>query len=106
VAKRGAEIIEARGASSAASAANAAIDHVRDWVLGTRGGEWVSMAVPSDGSYEIPEGIVCGFPCTCSDGEWKIVEGLDIDDFSRERIDTSVSELQEERAGVEKLGLL
>jgi malate dehydrogenase len=106
VAKRGAEIIEARGASSAASAANAAIDHVRDWVLGTRDGEWVSMAVPSDGSYEIPEGIVCGFPCTCSDGEWKIVEGLDIDDFSRERIDTSVSELQEERAAVEKLGLL
>jgi malate dehydrogenase len=106
VAKRGAEIIEARGASSAASAANAAIDHVRDWVLGTRGGEWVSMAVPSDGSYEIPEGIVCGFPCTCSDGEWKIVEGLDIDDFSRERIDASVSELQEERAAVEKLGLL
>ena len=106
VAKRGAEIIDARGASSAASAANAAIDHVRDWVLGTHGGDRVSMAVPSDGSYEIPEGIVCGLPCTCADGEWKIVEGLDIDAFSRERIDASVTELQEERAAVEKLGLL
>jgi malate dehydrogenase len=106
VAQRGAEIIEARGASSAASAANAAIAHVRDWVLGTPPADWVSMAVPSDGSYDIPEGIVCGFPCTCSDGEWKIVEGLDIDAFSRERIDASVRELQEERAAVEKLGLL
>ena len=106
VAKRGAEIIEARGASSAASAANAAIDHVRDWVLGTPKGDWVSMAVPSDGSYDIPEGIVCGFPCTCADGEWSIVEGLEIDAFSRERIDASVRELQEEREAVEKLGLL
>jgi malate dehydrogenase len=106
VAQRGAEIIEARGASSAASAANAAIAHVRDWVLGTPPADWVSIAVPSDGSYDIPEGIVCGFPCTCSDGEWKIVEGLDIDAFSRERIDASVRELQEERAAVEKLGLL
>ena len=106
VAKRGAEIIEARGASSAASAASAAVDHVRDWVLGTRAGDRVSMAVPSDGSYEIPEGIVCGLPCTCADGEWEIVEGLDIDAFSRERIDASVTELQEERAAVEKLGLL
>ena len=106
VAKRGAEIIEARGASSAASAASAAVDHVRDWVLGTRAGDRVSMAVPSDGSYEIPEGIVCGLPCTCADGEWEIVEGLDIDAFSRERIDASVAELQEERAAVEKLGLL
>ena len=106
VAKRGAEIIEARGASSAASAASAAVDHVRDWVLGTPAGDRVSMAVPSDGSYEIPEGIVCGLPCTCADGEWEIVEGLDIDAFSRERIDASVAELQEERAAVEKLGLL
>jgi malate dehydrogenase len=106
VAKRGAEIIEARGASSAASAASAAVDHVRDWVLGTRAGDRVSMAVPSDGSYEIPEGVVCGLPCTCADGEWEIVEGLDIDAFSRERIDASVTELQEERAAVEKLGLL
>jgi malate dehydrogenase len=106
VAKRGAEIIEARGASSAASAASAAVDHVRDWVLGTPAGDRVSMAVPSDGSYEIPEGIVCGLPCTCADGEWEIVEGLDIDAFSRERIDASVTELQEERAAVEKLGLL
>ena len=82
VAKRGAAIIEARGASSAASAANAAIDHVHDWVLGTPEGDWVSMGVPSDGSYGIEEGIICGFPCTCSGGEWQIVEGLEIDDFS------------------------
>jgi malate dehydrogenase len=106
VAKRGAAIIEARGASSAASAANAAIDHVRDWVLGTPGDDWVSMAVPSDGSYEIPEGIICGFPCTCAGGEWRIVEGLEIDPFSRERIDASVAELLEEREAVAKLGLV
>src|SRR6185503_13574730 len=86
VGKRGAEIIEARGASSAASAASAAIDHVYDWVNGTAEGDWVSMAVPSDGSYDIPEGIITSFPVTTSNGEWKIVEGLDVPDFSRERI--------------------
>ena len=106
VAKRGAEIIEARGASSAASAANAAIDHVRDWVLGTEDGDWVSMAVPADGSYGIGEGIVCGHPCACSGGEWSIVQGLEVPDFSRERIDASVMELQEERDAVSQLGLV
>jgi malate dehydrogenase len=106
VGKRGAEIIDARGASSAASAASAAIDHVHDWVLGTPDGDWASMAVPSDGSYDVPEGIISGFPCTCSGGEYEIVEGLEITDFSRERIDASVAELQEEREAVEKLGLL
>jgi len=106
VAKRGAEIIDARGASSAASAANAAIDHVHDWVLGTPDGDWVSMAVPADGSYGIGEGIVCGFPCTCSGGEWSIVQGLDVPDFSRGRIDRSVMELQEERDAVSQLGLV
>jgi malate dehydrogenase len=106
VAKRGAEVIEARGASSAASAANAAIDHVHDWVLGTSEGDWVSMSVPSDGSYGVEEGLVSGFPCTCSGGEWKLVEGLEIDDFSRERIDTSVNELKEERDAVRQLGLI
>jgi malate dehydrogenase len=106
VQKRGAAIIEARGASSAASAANAAIGHVHDWVLGTPQGDWVSMGVASDGSYGIPEGIVAGHPCTCAGGEWSIVEGLDIDDFSRERIDASVKELQDERAAVQDLGLI
>jgi len=106
VAKRGAEIIDARGASSAASAANAAIDHVHDWVLGTPEGDWVSMAVPADGSYGIGEGIVCGQPCTCSGGEWSIVQGLDVPEFSRERIDRSVMELQEERDAVSQLGLV
>jgi malate dehydrogenase len=106
VAKRGAEIIEARGASSAASAANAAIDHVRDWVGGTPDGDWVSMAVPSDGSYGVEEGLICGFPCTCSGGEWRIVDGLDVDDFSRQRIDASVAELREERDAVSELGLI
>jgi malate dehydrogenase len=106
VAKRGAAIIDARGASSAASAANAAIDHVHDWVLGTPDGDWVSMGVPSDGSYDVAEGIVSGFPCTCSGGEWSIVEGLDIDDFSRERIDKSVAELEGERDTVKDLGLI
>jgi malate dehydrogenase len=106
VAKRGAEVIEARGASSAASAANAAIDHVHDWVLGTSEGDWVSMSVPSDGSYGVEEGLVSGFPCTCSGGEWKLVEGLEIDDFSRERIDTSVDELRGERDTVKDLGLV
>ncbi len=106
VGKRGAEIIEARGASSAASAANAAIDHVHDWVLGTADGDWVSMAVPADGSYGIGEGIICGVPCTCSGGEWSVVQGLDVPDFSRQRIDASVTELQEERDAVSQLGLL
>jgi malate dehydrogenase len=106
VAKRGAEVIEARGASSAASAANAAIDHVHDWVLGTSAGDWVSMSVPSDGSYGVEEGLVSGSPCTCSAGEWKLVEGLEIDDFSRERIDNSVNELKDERDAVRQLGLI
>ena len=106
VAKRGAAIIDARGASSAASAANAAIDHVHDWVLGTPEGDWVSAGVPSDGSYGIPEGIISGFPCVSRNGAWEIVQGLEIDDFSRPRIDASVAELQEERDAVAALGLL
>jgi len=106
VQKRGAAIIEARGASSAASAANAAIEHVHDWVLGTPGDDWVSMGLAADGSYGIPEGIVAGHPCTCSGGQWSIVQGLDIDEFSRGRIDASVKELQEERAAVQELGLI
>jgi len=106
VAGRGAEIIEARGASSAASAANAAIDHVHDWVLGTPEGDWVSMAIPSDGSYDVPEGIIASFPVTCSGGEYRVVEGLEIDPFSRERIDASAAELVEEREAVQALGLL
>jgi malate dehydrogenase len=106
VAKRGAAIIKARGLSSAASAANAAIDHMRSWALGTDSGDWVSMAVPSDGSYGVPEGIISSFPCTCSGGEWKIVQGLEIDAFSRSRIDASVAELVEERDEVKKLGLI
>ncbi len=106
VAKRGAAIIEARGASSAASAANAAIDHVRDWVQGTPEGDWVSMAIPSDGSYGVPEGIISSFPCTCSDGEWSVVQGLDIDDYSRGKIDASAAELTDERDAVRDLGLI
>ena len=106
VAKRGAEIIDARGASSAASAANAAIDHMRDWVRGTPEDDWVSMSVPSDGSYGIGEGIVSSFPCSCSGGEWTIVQGLEVPEFSRKRIDASVMELQEERDAVQQLGLL
>jgi len=106
VAGRGAAIIEARGASSAASAANAAIDHVHDWVLGTPEDDWVSMAIPSDGSYEVAEGIISSFPVTCSGGEYSIVEGLEIDPFSRERIDASAAELVEEREAVQQLGLL
>jgi malate dehydrogenase len=105
VGKRGAAIIEARGASSAASAANAAIDHMRDWVAGTDG-EWVSMGVASDGSYGIPEGLITGFPCTCSGGEWSIVEGLEIDDFSRRMIDASVAELVGERDTVAEQGMI
>jgi len=103
VQKRGAAIIEARGASSAKSAASAAIDHVHDWVLGTPEGDWVSMGIASDGSYGVDEGLISGFPCTCSGGEWKIVEGLDIDDFSRERIDASADELKSERDAVKDL---
>jgi malate dehydrogenase len=106
VAKRGAAIIEARGASSAASAANAAIDHVRDWVLGTSQDDWVSMAVPSDGRYGVEEGLISGFPCTCANGEWTVVEGLEIDDFSRQRIDASVDELRTERDTVRELELV
>jgi malate dehydrogenase len=106
VQKRGAEVIETRGASSAASAANAAVDHVRDWILGTPEGDWVSMSVPSDGSYGVEEGLISGFPCTCSGGEWKLVEGLDINDLSRERIDASADELKGERDAVRELGLL
>jgi malate dehydrogenase len=106
VAKRGAAIIEARGASSAASAANAAIDHIRSWALGTPEGDWASFAVVSDGSYGVPEGLVSGFPVTCKDGEYSIVQGLDIDEFSRARIDASVAELSEERDAVKELGLI
>jgi malate dehydrogenase len=105
VGKRGAAIIEARGASSAASAASAAIDHVRDWVSGTDGG-WVSMGVPSDGSYRIPEGLISGFPCTCAGGAYSIVEGLELDDFSRAKIDASVAELTDERDTVAGQGLI
>ncbi len=106
VAKRGAAIIEARGASSAASAANAAIDHMHDWVLGTPSGDWVSMSVPSDGSYGVPEGIISSFPCTVSNGEYAIVQGLEVDDFSRVRIDASAAELVSERDTVKGLGLI
>ena len=102
VGKRGAAIIEARGLSSAASAANAAIDHVRDWVLGTNG-KWTTMGVPSDGSYGIPEGIMFGFPVTTENGEYKIVQGLEIDAFSQERINLTLKELTEEREGVKHL---
>jgi malate dehydrogenase len=106
VAKRGAAIIEARGASSAASAANAAVDHIRSWSLGTAEGDWVSMAVPSDGSYGVPEGLISSFPCVCKDGDWSIVQGLDIDDYSRSKIDASTGELAEERDAVKELGLI
>lgn len=103
VQKRGAAIIEARGASSAASAANAAIDHIRTWESGTNEGDWVSMAIPSDGSYGIDEGLIYSFPCTCSDGVYKIVQGLEIDEFSREKMDASMAELKEERDEVKEL---
>jgi malate dehydrogenase len=106
VAKRGAEIIDVRGASSAASAAAAAIDHVHTWVNGTREDDWTSAAIVSDGSYGVPEGLVSSFPVTASNGAWEIVQGLDISDFSRERIDASVAELGEEREAVKKLGLV
>ena len=106
VAKRGAEIIEVRGSSSAASAANAAIDHVYDWVNGTPAGDWTSAAIPSDGSYGVPEGIISSFPVTSENGAWKIVQGLDVNEFSRGRIDASAQELTEERDAVKGLGLL
>jgi malate dehydrogenase len=106
VQKRGAAVIQARGSSSAASAANAAIDHVRDWVQGTAPGEWVSMAVPSDGSYGLPEGVIAGVPVRCAGGAYTIVEGLEINDFSRGRIDASAAELVDERDAVRELGLL
>ena len=106
VQKRGAAVIEARGASSAGSAANATIGHMHDWMLGTPEGDWVSMSVPSDGSYQIPEGLISSFPCTTSDGAYQIVPGLEINDFSRGRIDSSVAELIEEREAVRTLGLI
>ena len=105
VAKRGAAIIDARGASSAASAASAAIDHVHDWVLGTSG-SWTSSSIMSDGSYDVPEGIISSFPCTSENGEWKIVQGLEIDDFSRGKIDASAAELVEEKNTVASMGLI
>ena len=103
VQKRGAAIIEARGLSSAASAANAAIDHVRDWSLGSRDGDWVSMGVPSDGSYGIPEGVLYGYPVTCKGGKVEIVKGIEVSDFSRKRMDATLKELHEERDGVKQL---
>jgi len=106
VQKRGAAIIEARGASSAASAANAAIDHVHDWMLGTPAGDWVSMAIPSDGSYGVQEGLISSFPVTTSAGTYEVVQGLEISDFSRGRIDATVAELAEERDAVRGLGLI
>jgi malate dehydrogenase len=106
VAKRGAAIIEARGSSSAASAASATIDAARDWLLGSPAGDWVSMAVVSDGSYGVPEGLISSFPVTTKDGSWEIVQGLDIDDFSRARINASTAELADERAAVTELGLI
>ena len=106
MARRGAEIIEARGASSAASAASAAIDHMRDWALGTAPGDWVSMAVPSDGSYGIAAGLIYSFPCICKDGDYQIVQGLEIDAFSREKMDATAQELEDERQAVRQLGLI
>ena len=106
VGKRGAAIIEARGLSSAASAANAAIDHVHDWVLGTPEGDWVSMGVAVDGQYGIEKGIICGMPTICKNGKWEIVEGLELDAFSKPRINASVAELREEYDAVKELGLI
>ena len=106
VAKRGAAIIKARGLSSAASAGTAAMDHVRNWVQGTPAGDWVSMSVPSDGSYGVPAGLISSFPCTCANGEYSIVQGLPINDFSRKMIDASVAELIDERDAVRGLGLI
>jgi malate dehydrogenase len=103
VQKRGAAIIEARGLSSAASAANAAIDHVRDWLHGTSAGDWVTMGVPSDGSYGIPEGVIYGYPVTTKGGEYQVVKGIELSDFSRKRMDATLKELNEERDGVKHL---
>jgi malate dehydrogenase len=103
VQQRGAAIIKARGASSAASAASAAIDHVRDWVAGTAEGDWVSMAVPSDGSYGVPAGVIYGFPVSCRNGSYQVVQGLAVNEFSRERMDATYKELTEERDGVREL---
>jgi malate dehydrogenase len=106
VQKRGAAVIEARGASSAASAANAAVDHVRDWVMGTADGDWVSMGIPSDGSYGVEEGVIFGYPVTCSGGSYEIVQGLDLNDFSKSRLDVTVNELKDERETVKQLDLI
>lgn len=106
VAKRGAAIIAARGSSSAASAANATVEHMHDWVLGTPEGDWVSMSVPSDGSYGVPEGLISSFPCTVKNGSYEIVQGLELNEFSRAKIDASVAELVEERDAVTELGLI
>jgi len=103
VQQRGAAIIKARGASSAASAASSAIDHIRDWMLGTDGDDWVSMAVPADGSYGISQGVIFSFPCTCENGEWEVVQGLEINEFSQARLDATDKELREERQAVESL---
>jgi len=103
VQKRGAAIIDARGLSSAASAANAAIDHVRDWVAGTREGDWVTMGLPSDGSYGIAEGVIYGYPATCRGGQWQIMKGIEVSEFSRKRMDATLKELHEERDGVKHL---
>lgn len=106
VGKRGAAIIEARGASSAASAASAAIDHIHTWVHGTAEGDWTSMAVPSDGSYGVPEGLISSFPVTVKDGKYEIVQGLDVPEFAQEKIDATVAELVGERDAVRELGLI
>ena len=106
VQKRGTAVIEARGASSAASAANAAVDHVRDWVLGTSEGDWVSMGIPSDGSYGVDEGLISGFPVTCANGSYEVVQGLDVNDFSRSRLETTVNELKDERETIKRLELV
>jgi malate dehydrogenase len=106
VQKRGTAVIEARGASSAASAANAAVDHMHDWVLGTPDGEWVSMGIPSDGSYGIDEGLIAGFPVTCSNGSYEVVQGLELNDFSRSRLEVTVNELKEERETIKGLDLV
>ena len=106
VQKRGAAVIEARGASSAASAANAAVEHVHDWVLGTPDGDWVSMGIPSDGSYGIDEGVITGLPVTCAGGSYQVVQGLDLNDFSRSRLDVTVKELKDERETVKQLDLI
>jgi malate dehydrogenase len=103
VQKRGAAIIDARGLSSAASAANAAIDHVRDWISGSRDGDWVTMGVPSDGSYGIPEGVIFGYPVTCRGGQYQVVKGVEVSEFSRKRIDATLKELHEERDSVKQL---